>query len=142
MVHRPASRWHAVYIQCVYSPYRCIQTYIQCVQPIYSHIKCIYSPYAAHAHSSTQPMRGSEASEGHAARLRHAVDIQCAYLYSPYSSIKNTYRAHCPYTAIYSPYTVHTEPKRITVDIPCGAADGRVDGAPAVCNPLVVKEPK
>ena len=79
--HIQYSRQHAVFIQCVYSPYRCIQTHIHCVQQLgaggrgglrepltnyslyiaiqgpymYSHVQSIYSPYTAYAYYSIHP---------------------------------------------------------------------------------------
>jgi hypothetical protein len=52
-VHIQGSRRHAVHTQCVYSPCRPMQTHIQRIHPIYSHIESIYGPYTVH----TQPMR-------------------------------------------------------------------------------------
>ena len=67
-------------------------------------------------------------TEGRAGRLRHAVYTQ--RVYSPYSSIQNTYSAHNP--LIYSPNIVRTQAVRTIVYSPCAAADGRAKGIPVV----------
>ena len=80
-----------MHIQCVYSPYRYIQTTHSAHSPYivtYSHIQRTHSPYAAHAHYGIQPMGG------------RAVSLACAMqtIYSVYTAHIYAYRTHTVHT--------------------------------------------
>jgi hypothetical protein len=129
--HIQAPRRHAVYIQCVYSPYRCIQnTYIAIHSPYTVHTAhiqpytAIHSPYIAH----TAHVQASR---------RHTDYIRCVHSpympmpadpYTAYTSHRQPYTVHIQ--SIYSPYTVHTQHMRIPVYSPCAVANARAGGIP------------